>query len=206
MRLAVLSNHLLSPWISWSMLGPPLLSALSPFDDSELVAPPHLKFSNLSKWRDVAHTIRKADTLFWIQPAGRPENPLIFSMLINPRARRSAFVFDAFEPVLMKVGIAATIGKLNPCFVAYREAFDLLRSRFPHARFEWLPFGVDTESYQIPAIDKGIFAYWMGRRHEPLHQALLKYCANRGLEYRTTTGGEIADSMELVRLIARSKY
>jgi len=121
MRLAVLSNHLLNPWINWSTLGPPLLSPLSSFDDSELVAPPPLKFSNLSVWREVAHKIRKADTLFWIQGAGRPENPLIFSMLFNPRARRSAFVDDAFEPVLFKVGIAATIGKLNPCFVAYRE-------------------------------------------------------------------------------------
>jgi hypothetical protein len=76
MRLAILSNQLLDPWISWSMLGPRLFSALSSFDDSELVAPPPLKFSHFSRWRDVVNSIRKADTLFWIQPAGRPENPL----------------------------------------------------------------------------------------------------------------------------------
>ena len=117
------------------MLGPPLLSPLSSFEDSELVAPPPLKFSHCHMWREVAHAVRNADTLFWIQPAGRPENPLIFSILINPAARRSAFVFDAFEPVLHKVGIAATIGQLNPCFVAFREAYELPRSRYPRARF-----------------------------------------------------------------------
>jgi glycosyltransferase involved in cell wall biosynthesis len=144
--------------------------------------------------------------LFWIQAAGRPENPLVFSMLINPRARRSAFVYDAFEPVLFKVGISATIGKLNPCFVAYREAYELLRSRYPRARFEWLPFGVDTDSFQPAASDKTIFAYWMGRRYQPLHQALLKYCTERALEYRVTSGGEIASPTELGRLVARSRY
>jgi Glycosyl transferases group 1 len=206
MRLAVLSNRLLNPWINWSTLGPPLLSPLSLLDDSELVAPPALKLSNLCVWREVARAIRKADTLFWIQPAGRPENPLIFSTLLNPRARRSAFVFDAFEPVLNKVGIVATIAKLNPCFVAYREAYEFLRSRYPRARFDWLPFGVDTDSFQPTAGDKTIFAYWMGRRYEPLHQALLKYCTERGLQYRSTSGGEIAGPVELGRLVARSKY
>ena len=206
MRLAVLSNHLLNPWINWSTLGPPLLRPLSSFEDSELVAPPPLKFSHCRMWREVVHAVRKADTLFWIQGAGRPENLLTFSVLINPTARRSAFVFDAFEPVLYKVGIAATIGKLDPCFVAFREAYELLRSRYPHARFEWLPFGVDTDTFRAQAVEKNIFAYWMGRRHEPVHEALLRYCNERGLEYRITTGGEIADPKELAQLVARSKY
>jgi hypothetical protein len=157
-------------------------------------------------WREVARAVRKADTLFWIQPAGRPENPLIFSILTNPTARRSAFVYDAFEPVLAKVGIAATIGKLDPCFVAFREGYELLRSRYPRARFEWLPFGVDTNSFHTQAVEKSIFAYWMGRRYEPLHQALFRYCNERGLDYRVSTGGEIAEPKELGQLVARSKY
>ena len=71
---------------------------------------------------------------------------------------------------------------------------------------EWLPFGADTDSFRTQAVEKSIFAYSMGRRHEPLHQALVQYCTERGLEYRVTTGGEIANSQELVQLVARSKY
>jgi glycosyltransferase involved in cell wall biosynthesis len=56
-------------------------------------------------------------------------------------------------------------------------------------------------------LERDIFAYWMGRRHEPLHARLRAYCAERGLTYRyTLRGGEFPDPRDLNRVIARARY
>ncbi len=96
--------------------------------------------------------------------------------------------------------------RLDPCFVAMREARDELAQRYPRGRFEWLPFGVDTDVFVDHTEERDIFAYWMGRRYEPLHRALQDYCASRGLRYHQTVGGEVSSPAELGRLVARSKY
>ena len=97
--------------------------------------------------------------------------------------------------------------RLNPCFVAFREAYDELKRRFPRGRFEWLPFGVDTNVFRPGGGERDIFAYWMGRRHDELHDALLRYCGEHGLDYRyTRVGGEIVDPKELGALISRCRY
>jgi len=121
--------------------------------------------------------------------------------------RRSAFVVDAWAYLLPKIGMLASAQRLNPCFVAMREGCEELARRHPRARFEWLPFGVDTEVFDRDEGERTVFAYWMGRRFDSLHNALVSYCASRGLEYRyTQRSGEFADPKELGRLIGRSKY
>jgi hypothetical protein len=124
---------------------------------------------------------------------------------MNFRARRSNFVLDAWKHSIWKIGLIATVERLDPCFVAYRQATDELRRRFPLAKFVWLPLGAHTETFYPRKEDKSIFAFWMGRRHEPLHQALLAYCEARGLRYVYSKDGGLPTE-ELGRLTSRAQY
>lgn len=207
MRLAVLSNAALDPWVNWSTLGPPFLQPLAEHPCTTLLRPPPLKWSNRSAWAHTIGQVRKADTLFWMQSSSHPELPLWTASAFKPSARRAAFVVDAWQPLLNRIGTLAVAQRLNPCFVAFREARDELQKRYPRGRFEWLTFGVDTDVFRPQAGDRDIFAYWMGRRSPKLHEALLHYCSERGLTYRyTQRSGEFADPSELGRLVARSRY
>jgi hypothetical protein len=76
-------------------------------------------------------------------------------------------VIDAWKPQLGKIGIAAVMQQLDPCFVAFREACEELQTRFPSGRLEWLPFGVDTDVYMPTPWSRDVFVYWMGRRPQP---------------------------------------
>ena len=207
MKLGLLSNQKLNPWINWSTLGPPLLSAIARNGDAELISPPPLGKSSFGQWSRVCAQARRADTLFWIQPSARPELEIHLAAFSKLNLRRSAYVYDAFKPSLDKIGLLATAQRLNPCFVAFREAADELSKRFPKGRFEWLPFGVDTSVFSQSNQDRPIFAFWMGRRHEPLHAALLSYCEQRGLRYiyRNQTGVFMTPD-ELGRTVSLSKY
>ncbi len=148
---------------------------------------------------------KRCDSLFWIQGSARPEAPIHLASYFNFRARRSCYVLDAWRPSLTKIGIAATLERLNPCFVAYREAQDELERRFPLAKFVWLPFGAHTDIFHPRKEAKSIFAFWMGRRHEPLHQALLAYCEARGLRYVYSKDGGLTTE-ELGRLTSSAQY
>jgi glycosyltransferase involved in cell wall biosynthesis len=121
------------------------------------------------------------------------------------RVRRSNFVLDAWKPSLTKIGIVATAERLNPCFIAYREAKDELERRFSLAKFVWLPFGAHTDIFYPRKEEKSVFAFWMGRRHEPLHRALLAYCEARGLRYVYSKDGGLTTE-ELGRLTSNAQY
>jgi Glycosyl transferases group 1 len=207
MRLAVLSNDRLEPWVNWTTLGPPLLRPLASHHGARLVAAPPLRPALFGDWRRTVRDVWHADTLFWMQGSARPEIPVWAAALARGRAQRSAFVFDAWRSKLGKIGTTAVLQQLDPCFVAYREAADELARRFRRGRFEWLPFGADTDTFDAVPGERDIFAYWMGRRYKPLHEALIAYCAERRLEYRyTNTGGDIVDPADLGRLVGRSQY
>jgi glycosyltransferase involved in cell wall biosynthesis len=101
----------------------------------------------------------------------------------------------------------AVAQRLDPCFIAFREGCEQLKLRFPRGRFEWLPFGVDTEVFQPGDGERDIFAFWMGRRSSLLHDALLAYCEEHGLDYRyTRVPGEFRDLASLRALVGRCKY
>jgi hypothetical protein len=208
MRLAVLSNENLNPWINWSTLGPPLLRPLAAHEGATFLAPPPFAAGSLGAWFSLAGRLRKADTLFWMQGSARPEYPVWAASLLRGFVRRSAFVVDAWKPSIGKIGALAVAQRLNPCFVPFLEGCEALRKRFPAGRFEWLPWGVDAVNFAAPEEAKrDVFAYWMGRRHEPLHRAMLAYCQRNGLNYRyTTRPGEFADPAELGRFIGRCQY
>jgi hypothetical protein len=153
MKLGILSNERLNPWISWSQLGPPLLGPLAQFPNSVFIAPPPLSIGKMSDWWSVFSTVQNLDTLFWMQFSARPELPLSMASLLGGRKRRCAYVIDAWKGSLNKIGLLAIAQSLDPCFVAYREACDQLQRRFPKGKFEWLPFGCDTEVFK-PSLNK----------------------------------------------------
>lgn len=207
MRLAALSNAELQPWVNWTTLGPPLLEPLAACPGAQLIAPPPLAWQHRTEWLAAIRRLRESDTVFWMQGSSRPEAPVWALSAAKPTIRRSAFVVDAWRPALLKIGRLAVMQRLNPCFVAFREGYEELKRHFPSGRFEWLPFGIDADVFRPGDGERDIFAYWMGRRYEPLHRALLRYCEERGLEYRfTRTSGEFAEPQELGALVRRCRY
>ncbi len=207
MRLAVLSNEALDKWVNWTLLGPPFLKPLSKQAGASLIAPPPLSAAHWQAWGQVLKQVRSADTLFWMQASARPELPLVLASLSAGRARRSAFVVDAWAGSLSKIGMLASVQRLDPCFVAFREGCEALSKRFPSVRFEWMPFGCDTEVFKPTEGERDVFAYWMGRKYEPLHRAMLRYCEERQLNYQfTMQGGAFKDARDLGNLVGRCEY
>ena len=141
-----------------------------------------------------------------MQLASRPETPVFAASLLAGFARRSAYVVDAWRNLIFKIGTLALLQQLDPCFIVFREAYLDLKMRFPSARFEWMPIGVDTDVFNAQPGERSIFCYSMGRRYEPLHQALIRYCSERGLQYKHTSNGEIRDPFEIGRTVGRSQY
>ena len=207
MQLGVLSNQCLDPPLNWTTLGPPLLHPLASNFGATLISPPPLTWAHLSDWRNVVRKVHAADTLFWMQSSARPEIPVHLASVFAGRVKKSAFVVDAFRGAIRKIGTLAVMQRLDPCFVAFREGYEELKQRFPSGRFEWLQFGIDTEVFDSVPGERPVFAYWMGRRYQPLHEALKTYCADRRLDYRyTLKAGEFADPKELGRLVGQSQY
>jgi hypothetical protein len=196
----------LNPWLSWQSLAPPLLAALARRGDTVVVSPPPLTWADRADWRRALAATRGADRIFWLQWSARPEMPLWLLAGTLPRAKRSAYVLDAWRPQLGKIGMLAVAQRLDPCFVAYREACEELSRRFPRGRFEWLPVGVDTGYFKPSAAERDVFVYWMGRRSEALHGALKRYCEDHGLDYRYTRDGELPKLGESGELAARARY
>lgn len=203
--LAVLANDRLEPWINWTTLGPPLLRPLAAATGRYVAAPPW-GWRHRREWAGAVRTVRQAEAVFWMQGSSRPETPLTALSAAAGRARRVAYVVDPWESVLPRIALAARLQHLDPCFVAFREASRDLADRYPRGRFEWLPFGVDTDVFTPGDEDRDVFAFWMGRRHEPLHGALLTYCARRGLIYRYRQGSRMLSTDELGRMARRARY
>jgi hypothetical protein len=109
MRLSVLSNEQLDPWVNWSTLGPPLLQPLARFAQGTVLAPPPLRLGHAERWWRALRGASGADTYFWMQGSSRPEWPLVLLSAFGGRVRRSAYVIDAWKPQLNKIGLAAIV-------------------------------------------------------------------------------------------------
>jgi hypothetical protein len=205
MELGLLSNSALNPSVYWTTLLPPLFSGLGDQPGVRTIAPPPLTWDQRSDWGKIRSQVKGCDALFWIQLAARPNGPIHLASYLNLGARRSNFVLDAWKPSLTKIGLVATIERLDPCFVAYREATDELKRRFPLAKFVWLPFGAHTDIFYPRKEEKSIFAFWLGRRYEPLHQALLAYCEARGLRYVFSKDGGLTTE-QVGQLASSAQY
>lgn len=211
MKLAVLSGRNLGLNVNWTTLGPPLEDALGQLPDTSVVAAPGLRRATLRSdrpaWLEAIRAVRRADVVFWMQMSSRPAVPVWGLAYAKPTAQRAAVTIDAWEPKVQKIAHVARAQRLSVLFLFFREAAVELAARYPRTRFEWLPFGYDADVFRDLGLERDIFAYWMGRRHEPLHRRLEAYCAARGLNYRYTKQmGEFPDPHDLNRVIARSRY
>jgi Glycosyl transferases group 1 len=205
MELGLLSNSALNPSVYWTTLLPPLFSGLGDQPGVRTIAPPPLTWDQRSEWGKIRSQVRGCDALFWIQLAARPNGPIHLASYLNLGARRSNFILDAWKPSLTKIGLVATVERLDPCFVAYREATNELKRRFPLAKFVWLPFGAHTDIFYPRKEEKSIFAFWLGRRYEPLHQALLAYCEARDLRYVFSKDGGLTTE-QVGQLASSAQY
>jgi hypothetical protein len=205
MELGLLSNSALNPSVYWTTLLPPLFSGLALQPGVQTIAPPPLAWERRGEWAEVRSQVKGCDALFWIQLAARPSGPIHVASYLNLGARRSNFVLDAWKPSLTKIGLVATVERLDPCFVAYREGMEELKRRFPLAKFVWLPFGASTEVFYPRKEEKSIFAFWLGRRYEPLHKALLAYCETRGLRYVYSKDGGLTTE-QIGQLTSDAQY
>lgn len=184
MELGLLSNMLVNSQPYWQAYVPPLFAAIANGRTNvRIVEPPPIAWRRPAGWKSVRSQVKACDTLFWLQLSARPAGSIHLASLNRLGARRANFIIDAWKPALTKIGVMATVERLDPCFVAYLESTTELKRRFPLAKFVWLPLAVRTEIFYPRKDEKPNFAFYMGRRHEPLHQALLKYCDARGLKY-----------------------
>jgi hypothetical protein len=175
---------LVNPQPYWQAYVPPLFSAIAcGRTNVRIVEPPPVAWKRRTAWKSVRNQIKACDTLFWSQLSARPAPEIHLASLNRLGARRANFIIDPWKPVVTKIGVAATLERLNPCFIAYLEATTELKRRFPLAKFVWLPHAGNTDIFYPRNEGKPNFAFYMGRRHAPLHQALLKYCEARGLKY-----------------------
>jgi len=96
---------------------------------------------------------------------------------------------------------------IRRCFVWYREAADIFAERYPELGFSWLPVCVDTDVFRDRGLTRDIDFFLIGRRDAVLHQALLDYCAERGLSYRYSMHEHDPPTREeLGELVARTRY
>jgi hypothetical protein len=211
MRLAVLSARGVDDAVYWRNLAPPLEDALASQPGATLiVAPPFRRPTFRAErpaWLNAIRTARKSDTVFWLQLHLRPAGPVWALAYVKPNARRAAFALDAFPIILADLPRFVNAQRLACCFVAYRiPALSLAQSN-PDRRYEWLPFGFNDRVFRDQGLERDVYVFWMGRRHTPLHDALLRHCRKRGLDYQylEPPGRPIALT-ELSRLAARARY
>ncbi|WP_375504708.1 glycosyltransferase [uncultured Jatrophihabitans sp.] len=141
-----------------------------------------------------------------MQLAAKPETPVLLAALAGGRVHRSAYVLDAWPYHLRRLSVFARGMQLRPCFVAMRESFEELAVMAPKVPFVHLPFGADLDVFVPGGGGRDIFAFSMGRLHEPIHAALREYCEQRNLKYVVSQGGAITDPAELGRLVGRARY
>ena len=143
MELGLLSNMLVNSQPYRQAYVPPLFKAIATDRPNvRIVEPPPVVWTNRTAWKLVRSQIKACDTLFWLQLSARPAPSVHLATLNRLGAWRANLVIDAWKPAITKIGIAATIERLNPCFVAYLEATTELKRRFPLGKFVWLPLAV----------------------------------------------------------------
>ena len=171
MKLGLLSNSLLNPYVSWTTLQPPLFTALEQQPNVRTISPPPLAWEWRREWAEVRSKAKGCDLLFWIQHSARPHKAIHAASYLNFRARRSCYVLDAWKSSLTKIGLVATVERLSPCFVAYREATDELRRRFPASEIR-------------------VAAFWRRHRHlSPPQGGKVDLCLLDGTPPRAVTSG-----------------
>lgn len=206
-QIGLLSNANLSPWINWSTLAPPLFREIGKLTASVEIAPPPIRSMQVRGWAGAIGQAWSVSHMFQFQSSSKPETPLLLVSALRGLVNRAAFVVDPWRPQLKKIAIGARLQRLDHVFIPYSELWEQLSRDGADERYHWLPFGIDTNVFDSHAETRDIDIYWMGRRYDPLHHALLDYCERNGLKYAYTGKiGMFDDPMALGHFISRCRY
>ena len=211
MRLAVLSSRSIDQAVYWRNFAPPLENALASLPNATLVVAPPFRRptlrANMPAWLSAIRTVRKADAVFWIQLHLRPPGPVWALAHARAGTRRAAYATDIFPNVFADLPRYARMQRLSFCFVDYRIPALALAQANSGIRFEWLPSGFSAQVFRDQGLERDVYAFWMGRRHAPLHEALVAHCKDRGLDYEyLEPPGRPIPLDELSRLSSRARY
>jgi hypothetical protein len=211
MRLAVISAREVDHGTFWRNVAPPLEDALASHPDATLVVAPPFRRPTLDPrrpaWLAAIRVVRRADAVFWRQLHIRPPGPVWALAYVRPRAKRAAMVLDAWPATYCHLVVYAKAQRLSHCFVNFRSSVFALKNIAPNRHFEWLPFAANDRVFRDLGLERDVYAFWVGRRHEPFHRALIEYCSRRGLVYEfLEPPGYPMPLDELSHLAARSRY
>ena len=192
MELGLLSNSALNPSVYWTTLLPPLFSGLArkarrPHDRSPA--------ARLGAARRVEQGALPAEGLrrAVLDPAcGAPHRRDSHGLLFEParapvqlRPRRLEAFADQDRPGRDRRTSRSVLCRLP-------RGGGRIEAAIPAGEVRLAAVWRRTPTSFIPVKEeKSVFAFWMGRRYEPLHQALLAYCEARGLSYVLFQGRRI---------------
>jgi Glycosyl transferases group 1 len=210
-RLVVLSARHLGEDFGFRNFSPPLEDALSSLPGATLVAPAPVSRgtlrSRVPEWLAAIKTLRRADVVYWNQGAHYPDLKLWALAYTRPRARRVCLAMDLSQLVVDRMRHLIRVQRLAMCFTLYREAVEAIKRTSPETPIEWLPPGFSRAVFRDLGLARDIDILWVGRRHPPLHAALLRFSDETGYTYRYSYHPrDPATSEELTQLVARARY
>jgi hypothetical protein len=210
-RLVVLSARHLGEEFGFRNLSRPLEDALASLPGATLVAPRPIRRGVLRAstpaWLAAIKTVRRADAVYWNQGAHYPDLQLWALAYTRPRARRVCLAMDLSQRVLDRMRHLIRIQRMALCFIHYREAVQAIKRTSPESPVEWLPPGFSRAVFQDRGLTRDIDVLWIGRRHAPLHAALLRLSDEKGYVYRYSHHRrEPATTDEVSDLVGRARY
>jgi hypothetical protein len=211
MRLAVICDSVGRSDISVRNVIPPFEDALASQPGATLVGSLARRRPNglpgRPAWLAAIRTVRKADWVFWTQLHLRPAFGVWALAYTRPLARRAMLAVEQWEHDIDNLARIVDAQRMTACFVIYRASAVELQARYPGLPFYRVPMGFNSGAFHDLELERDLYAFWMGRRHEPLHRALVAHCAGRGIVYRYSLTRDDPDTVaELNRLISRSRY
>lgn len=210
MKLGLLSNERMARGINWTLLSDPLFTEFDRITDSVRLAPA-AGAGFLRELPQMRRSARGVDAVFSMHGKVRP--PWQFQALSwaakaqKRKMLRAVFYVDPWAHLLERIARIDRILGHDLVFVPYREAFDILSAGEGGERYRYLPFAADTGVFRDTGAERDIDILWMGRRDEPLHQALLALADAHGLNYLYREKmGFIDDPNDLGALAERARY
>lgn len=206
--VGLMSNENMPRGVNWGPLSDPLYAEIAAIAPTRRIAPPAFSLSAISDYVRAIREVFGVRTLFAMHASARNETPLMALSALRVGARRAAFFVDPWPYSLDRIHQVCTYAGIRLAFIPYKEAFDRLKAKKSgRVKYVYLPFAADTVMFANTGQERDIDILSMGRRCEPLHQAILAYATAKGLnyQYRETTGF-LKEPADLGRLVARSRY
>jgi hypothetical protein len=211
MKLAVLSSMAIEKMTWWRNLAPPIEEALGRHPEVTIVTPPPLRRGTLRAdrpaWLAAIRTVRSCDVVFWIQMCIRPALPLWALAYARPAAIRSVLAVDVWEPDLDDFALLASAQRFRPIFITEPQAVAALRPRYQQLDVRPVLVGYNESGFRDLELTRDIDVFWMGRRDEKLHTALLDLAQHGRITYEYVEPPDRPIPMEeLNRIMCRSRY